>query len=76
MLYLLFPTLFPSMKIFKMKDLNTEALWMEFGEVTNSLEEKYDGSVYKYGKGIDSSETRRRFAVSFFSRNSGKAREH
>jgi hypothetical protein len=36
----------------RMKDLDTEALWMEFGEVTNNLEEKYDGAVFSYGKRI------------------------
>ena len=36
----------------KLKDLDTEALWMEFGEVMNNLEEKYSGAVYNYGKRI------------------------
>ena len=36
----------------KMKNLDTEELWMEFGEVANNLEKKYDGFVYSYGKKI------------------------
>ncbi|WP_428910049.1 SEC-C metal-binding domain-containing protein [Niallia sp. Krafla_26] len=36
----------------KIKDLDNEALWMEFGQIMNDLEKKYDQSIYHLGKRI------------------------
>ena len=36
----------------EIKNLDTEGLWNEFGEVMNSLEEKHDAAIYSYGKRI------------------------